>query len=89
MKRIYKYMIPVHAENEQAIVALPLDAEILSVVQQRGDIFIWALVTPSGQLINRSFQVLGTGWNIEDDVPRKFIGTVFIEEFIFHVFELL
>lgn len=71
------------------MVPIPADAEILSVAVQRGNICVWALVDPDKPAQVREIEVIGTGHPMEAGVSRKFIGTVVIEPFVWHVFERL
>jgi hypothetical protein len=85
MKKVYKY--PVRIENRQNI-AMPVEAEVLAVAAQRGEIQIWALVEPDKTSECRSFGVFGTA-HVLPVAPMKYIGTVQLEngDLVFHVFE--
>ena len=53
-KVIYKYEV-------DTIVTMPDKAEILTVQLQNGRPWIWALVDISEQLVERNFNIIGTG----------------------------
>lgn len=82
MKRIiYKY--PLVFIHEQDIL-LPDDIEPLSVQLQKGTICLWGLTSP-GRPELRKLWIVGTG---HAEVPERaqHIGTVQIDEFVWHVF---
>ncbi len=84
MTTIHKY--PISRANSQT-VSMPLDAEILSVHVQRGQICLWALHGYSNHS-PRTIRVIPTG---DDFTPckLKFIGTILLNQgdFVLHVFE--
>ncbi len=92
MTNIFKYKITALDQN----IKIPKGAEILSVGVQKGEIMIWALVDVkevAEELITRKFLVTGTGWDVSSFKEDKesdfiFIGTVFIDVYVFHVFDL-
>jgi hypothetical protein len=85
--RVFKYLIPV---DDEPTVRLPLGARILSVGQQNGVMFLWALVNPGEQRTERrTLRVAGTGHEIADVDELQFIGTVHMHggALVFHIFE--
>jgi hypothetical protein len=80
-KVIYKYEV-------DTIVVMPIGAEILTVQLQNGKPWIWALVEWYNQLEERNFNVIGTGWEIEE-VNHKYIATFQDGDMVWHVFEIL
>lgn len=84
MKTIYKY--PIQLANFQR-VAMPAGADILSCAMQNGVLCLWAVVDPTLNVKDDKFICInGTGNEITEDV-KKFIGTVFDRNFVWHVFE--
>ena len=84
MKTIYKYEL----KSQDAIVKLPLGAQILTVQLQAGTPTLWALVDPDNVLEDRFISIVGTGWEVEDNM--KYICTYMEERFfVWHVFEIL
>lgn len=85
---IHKF--PIELVNEQ-LVHMPAGAHIISVMEQRHEIVLYAVVRPSDLLESVTIYVRGTGhplnfaWN---DYPR-FLGTVSLHDgqLMFHVFE--
>jgi hypothetical protein len=72
-------------------IQMPLDAEILTVQLQDGQMFnacIWAKVNPENELEKRQFVVIGTGHSF-DDTNHKYIGTYQEGFFVWHVFEIV
>lgn len=72
-------------------VAMPAGAQLLSVANQQVTLVIWAMVDPNKADEPRSIEVIGTGQEIPTDmgVDRKFLGTVIMEPYVWHVFERL
>jgi len=83
---IYKYYLVI---TDTQSLNLPEDAQILSVAEQNGELCLWALVIPDNPKTYRTFEILGTGNPIPKTLRRKFIGTVPMESFMWHVFERL
>ncbi len=83
MQRILKYLIDV---NDAVFHMLPDNAELLTVQNQNGEIFLWAKIDDSAIVRKRKFIVFGTGQPF-DVVLRKYIGTVQVGIFVWHVFE--
>lgn len=85
MKKIYKYKIP-----KNGLIELPYKAEVLSANSQNGEIFIWALVDVSINTIEtRIFEIIGTGFEFVNSEKYNFINTIFMDEYVFHIFEIL
>lgn len=85
MKRIYKYEL-----NEQGVQTLkmPKGAEVISAIEQNNKVIVYAIVDITKENEEREFSVIGTGWNIPDELleSNKFIGTVKVGIFVWHVF---
>ena len=64
----------------------PTDAKILKVGVQDTQVTIWAELEIGAEYVVRNFQLFGTGWEI-DDTPRTYIETVFVDGFVWHVYE--
>jgi len=90
MKTIYKYQLGI---TSRQIVEIPEQSKILSVANQRGHLCLWVMVNSYKPLVKRTIEILGTGnpipESISQPVGRHFIGTVIIEPFVWHVFEIL
>jgi len=80
---IWKYELrPIERQK----VSLPAGAQVLSVAKLNQTLCIWALVDSSTRFVDREFEIFGTGWGM-DDQPRRFIGTVMLDQMEWHVFE--
>lgn len=83
--KIYKYPIAI---SENFTILMPLGAEILSFQAQNDILNIWAAVWPNSSFEERKFSLLGTGFDIDMDLVKKFIGTVQVMDgrFVWHLF---
>lgn len=86
-RTVYKY--PLMITDRQSI-AMPTGAEILSVgIDPQGNLCLWVLVDPTlGPLQMNPFivHVIGTGNRIPDAHMLKFVGSVTMSPFVWHVF---
>jgi len=87
MTTIYKYEIPLRGVT----VELPSVSKPLCVGVQDGKIMIWIELDTANFLpkIHREFEVFGTGHDMRQDmgVSRTYVGTAFIDEFVWHIYE--
>lgn len=83
MKTVWKYKLRPEIE-------IPRGAEVLSVHEQRGELWIWAVVNPNNRSEKRGFAVFETDEDVPD-MSLKFIGTVLLNHgrSVQHVFEIL
>lgn len=89
MKRIFKYDLKIADYQE---IKMPIGAEVLSVQLQDGDLKIWAIVDPEKEVEVRHFEIYGTGHELSNNGPRKFLGTVQQNTYmcmVWHVFEYI
>lgn len=86
MITIWKYPLVVK-HGEQAI-EMPKGAAIRCAQFQNGEIHLWAEVDSDVPIDVRKFETFGTGWGIEPS-PRKYIGTVQVRGFVWHIYENL
>lgn len=87
MKIVYKYELRVDA----SIVHMTKGAEVLKVeLQGTGDVpCMWVLEDPDEKVKEeRRFEIYGTGHPMSEK-EYKYIGTVFPDYLVFHVFEVL
>lgn len=66
--------------------SMPKDAKILTVAAQDDRLFLWAEVDPDEKAEIRYFEVYGTGHDLTEN-EKAYIGTVFMGEFVWHVYE--
>ena len=84
MKQIWKF--PLKVADLQTI-SMPVDTKLLSVQSQNGIMCLWALVDPQHPRSEfRAIRIFGTGLKC-DVAPDRFIGTVQIGQFVWHVFD--
>lgn len=83
MKVVYKYEL----RPQNSIMKLPKGAEILTVQLQYGIPTLWALVDPENELEDRLIDIIGTGWEVTDNI--KYICTYMDGPFVWHAFERL
>lgn len=72
-------------------VSMPKGAEILTAQDQGGVGCLWAIVEPENWLESRYFEIFGTGQPIHEDqdIERRYVGTLQQPPFVWHVFERL
>jgi hypothetical protein len=84
--KIFKCIIPI---IDQFCIKLPIRSEILSFQMQENNPCLWALVNEDNREEERFFKIYGTGNEIIDSRPMKFIGTVQINFMVWHLFEII
>jgi hypothetical protein len=84
-RTIFKYQLDLGPNDVQ----MPEGAEVLDVQMQRGEICLWALVSPSAPEVDRIFTIFGTGHPVPAD-GLKFIATIQASNgaLVRHVFEV-
>ena len=80
---IWKF--PLAAVDRQA-VEMPRGAQVLAVEVQHGTICLWAMCDKTALTENRHFAVMGADRTMPAGL-KKFIGTVLMPPFVWHVFE--
>ena len=81
MKTIHKY------ELGSIGAKMPAGARVLHCAVQ-GDLHcIWALVDTDQELVQRKFEVIGTGWDVEDNMT--YVATYFEHKYVWHLMEVL
>jgi hypothetical protein len=85
MKTIWNYPLEV---TDLQTLKIPQGAQILSAQIQSGQLMLWALVDTSNPCEKVKIEVVGTG-NPIADACRKYISTVQMGPFVWHVFQLV
>lgn len=89
MKSIWKFQIepPRHA-GEWIIVEAPVGANWLCAHEQNDEICVWAEVETTNPMEPNRFLIYGTGFDIECEYTRKYLGSAFLEKghLVFHVY---
>lgn len=83
VRTIHKYVLPFF---DRVPLRMPADANVLSVGEQGGRVCLWAEVDTDTYAETRAFCLRGTG-NPLDGTEGRFIGTVQIGLFVWHVYE--
>lgn len=84
---VWKFPLP----NPICTVAMPADAQILSVAEQDGALVVWALCSPNAPITDRRLAAVNTGDVALSSADSRFIGTVQMQRsgVVWHVFEAL
>lgn len=81
---IWKFLLP----SAVCTLAIPVDAEILSVAEQDGRICVWARCGPDAAVADRKIAAVNTGAPAPSPAYGRFIGTVQMRSgIVWHVFE--
>lgn len=81
---IYKFPLV----TDRTSIMLPAYASVLTVQLQNGWPTLWIALDPKApKNVKRTFVVLGTGWEFDDEA-MYYIGTYQIGEYVWHVMEL-
>lgn len=84
-RTIWKYPLGIHHTSE---IPVPEGGQILSLQLQDNTPTLWIKVNPDAPKVFRMFLVVPTGGSFEDDENLKYIGTVQVEQFVWHYFEV-
>ena len=86
MKTIYKYTVTgLPLQNK---IEMPKGASILSVNMQGADCCMWALVDTESETEEREFEIVGTGWELDDNM--SYVGTCFAKDgYVWHIVEVV
>ena len=84
MKTIYKYELKMVAHQ---FVDLPEDSKPLRAEFQNDKLCVWVLIPDTGRFNESySFYIIGTGWEMDEDIQPDYISTVFKDGFVWHIF---
>ena len=98
--KIYKYPIPMVVNSSllpahKFTLELPKSGIRISKIlafQVKDDLpYIWAAIPdkPHDEMEKRNFEIYGTGQEIEYNRDRVYIGTIQLDEFVWHLFEVV
>jgi hypothetical protein len=86
MSVIYKYELT--QERTTIGLEMPIDSKVLKVAVVNDKVYLWALIPDKDSKTEyRSFKIFGTGWDIPRPDMLDHLGTVFIGNFVWHIFE--
>lgn len=90
LPRVWKFATPVNQLDDVIELAMPEGAAVLSAVNQREHLCIYAECDPQAAPVKRRFRVAGTDHPLTPAVNRRFVGTVIFMsgDFVLHVYEL-
>lgn len=86
MKKIFKYNLLCIGSQT---IDLPYSIEIISVIEQRGEIVVYGIIDTEDVKYPREFRVYGTGHPLDEDIEDFiFLDTVSTEKgiLILHIF---
>lgn len=88
MKTIYKYKLSL--ESDIVFINMPMDAFVIHVDIQHGDVYLWAMVDTDAAMERRIFRVIGTGHPAEDVGLTQHIGSFLVLNgtYVFHIFDV-
>lgn len=88
MKTIWKYYLDI---TDRQTLRMPKGAVILSVENQYGALCCWAMVDPAcdeDEDEDRPIALIRTGRDASGVEPHEYVGTVTIDSFVWHVFDV-
>lgn len=83
MKTIWKYNLDV--KDEQVII-VPRCGIPLSVQVQSGILTIWVAINDRIDKVSQLIKICGTGHSLDNMEAYKYVSTVQIDSFVWHVF---
>lgn len=85
MTTVYKYQIQVDDFQQ---VGMPKGAEILSVITNHEEVFVYAKVDTEQQIVPYNIYMVGTGHDSAEIDDKVFLGTITLRngKFVGHVF---
>ena len=86
MKKIYKYQLRGVPDSNYKL-EMPLGAKIVHIGIQLNILCLWVEVDPDEKSTFRYFRIYGTGHKISANA--LYLGTVFDEPYVWHVYEEL
>ncbi len=95
--KIYKYAIPdtntiisMFTPFDRFALDLPMNTKILTFQVKDAYPYLWCVVPdePHNDMVTRHFEIYGTGQDIECILTRSYIGTIQIDVFVWHLFEV-
>ena len=81
MKTIHKYKLG------ELDIWMPAGAKVVHCAMQGESHCIWALVDIDQQPVQRKFKVIGTGWDVDDNMT--YVSTYFEHKYVWHLMEVL
>lgn len=87
---VWKFALPM---NDFPVVRMPRGATVLHAAKQDEELYLWAVVTPTSPMVDRTFRVAGTGHPLlltESQAWATYVNTVHMlgGKFVVHIFDL-
>lgn len=71
-------------------ILMPIGAKIICAEMQSGSPHLWAIADPNAETEAREFVIFGTGFELQaGGEPLEHVGTVFVQGFVWHIFEVM
>lgn len=87
MNIIWKYELKI-TDNQP--ILMHEGSEILSVGDQNGKLCLWVMIDKEKPICEKYFCLVGTGQSFSVECPpKRFVGTVIMSRFVWHVFEVI
>jgi hypothetical protein len=88
MKAVYKFELPWEGDRRNVRVTMPINAKVIDVAEQSGQLYLWAVCDASDLLANYLFYVRGTGAEIDFPLSAySHVGTAHMRSgLVWHVF---
>ena len=83
MKTIYKYNL---APLQTTVLNMPQGSNVVAFDIQGDSFCIWAIVNTDNPIVERTFTIVGTGWELKGN--ECYIGMVQQNGFVWHCLEL-
>lgn len=86
MRTVHKFPLTGHSKQT---IKMPDFSEIIHVAVQDDALYLWATVDTEEPLEDRTFVIVGTGYQIPDNVSTySHVGTYLAGYFVGHIFEV-
>jgi hypothetical protein len=85
MRTIWKFDVPMNVPLTPTM--MPSGARIIAVHEQNGAPMVWAEVDPAAPKEPRYLRIVVTGGTVLSPPFSTYIGTVFIDWFVGHIYE--
>lgn len=83
---ITKYEIPIEDEFTLQICS---SSKFLSVQIQKGKPVIWLQENTAYPKMEKKFRIYGTGFELRDAVREIYLGTIQIDNLVWHLYEVM
>lgn len=85
MRTVHKFGVPFGVSK----LPLPEGSKCVHIGAQGGRVVMWVEVTVDAATTDWTLLLVGTGHQLPEDVEYEHLGTVIIEPFVWHVYQVL